>query len=100
MIRRGIAPCDTGPQPMHHTSECHSVRNAQPPGVAMAALGSRRQHEATRFHGASGTRSARILDALPTKIVERNPRTQPILNRSVSDHGPGELGERVEVVLP
>jgi len=38
-----IAPRDTGPQHEQDTRERHSVGNAQPPGVAMAPLGSRRQ---------------------------------------------------------
>lgn len=38
-----VTPRDTSPQHVHDTGECHPVRNTQPPGVATASLGSRRQ---------------------------------------------------------
>lgn len=42
-LRGNITPCDTGPQHVHDAGEFHSVGKAQPPGVAMAPFGSRRQ---------------------------------------------------------
>lgn len=93
-LRRDITPCDTGAQHIHHASECHSVRNAQPPGVAMAPLGSRRQQRGHPFP--QGVRDK--ISTHPGHPADQDrraqaPATQSILKRSVSPsaptHGPG-----------
>lgn len=87
-LRRNITPRDTGPQHVQNVRECYSVGNTQPPGVASPPFGSGRSSGATRSHGSSGTRSARIPDTLPTKIAEHKTRAQLILKRSVSRPSP------------
>ncbi|MGW1987345.1 hypothetical protein ACWCPJ_33605 [Streptomyces collinus] len=45
MIRRNIAPGDTGSQHVHHAGECHSTGNSQAPRVATAQFGRGWQQE-------------------------------------------------------
>lgn len=73
-FRRNVAPGDTGAQHLHHAGECHSVGNAQAPGVATSSFGGGRQQRGHAFPQIVRNKISTHPDTLPT--VAANGKTR------------------------
>jgi hypothetical protein len=74
-FRRNVAPGDTGSQHVHHASECHSVGNAQAPGVATASCGSGRQQRGHALPQIVRNKISTHPDTLPTATANGKTRS-------------------------